>query len=102
MVAARFQSRLFHAVDVVSSYRDDWHVLPVPFELPEASHGLQTIQNGHVQVHKDEIGTLSLCYFESFLAVFSFKNVVAFQLKGSLEHNAGVTRIFSYQDCRIN
>jgi len=100
-IRACFKCRFFHTVNVIGCNGDDWRVVAVVFKLAEALDGLQTIQNGHVQVNDDQTRPMASGQIKRLLAIFSLKHTKVFQFKRALEHNAGVVRIFGNEYRRI-
>ena len=100
-VRACFKCRFFHAVNVKSRNGDDWRAILVAFELAEAFDSLQTIKNRHVQVDNKQTRTMAPRQIKRLLPIFSLKNTITFQFKRTLEHNAGVVRIFGNEYRRI-
>ena len=89
-VAAVFKRCFLHAVNVVGSNGNDRDVISFSLEIAKVFDRLQAIQNGHVQIDNNQTRSISPGYLQSLLAVFSFENVISFQFKRPLEHNASV------------
>jgi hypothetical protein len=100
-IAARLERCVFHSGNVKRGYRHDRDLLAGAFEFAQLADGLQSIKHRHVQINDEEAGPPMPRDIQRFLPVLRFKNGISFQLKGTLEHDSRVLRIFRKQNSRI-
>ena len=77
-VAAVFERRFFHAVNVKRGDGDDWNMLAGRFQFADLFDRLEPVDNRHVQIDKNETRTVVIDNFKRFISVFSFDHAIPF------------------------